>query len=243
MTIDNLSASATSTTVDPAANDAVAIRVGDRLFNASREVLLGASYFSHLLKNKKRKRDDEPYFVPRDGDVFEHVLRFLTYKDLGTLSNDMRRLVLSDADFYGLPALKERATASLKLRVNSQITSHRGMLLLQSAKPHASILVWKNSECDNRYYTPLRIDTSSLHDVHSVMIVEEGDYFVNIRALGDKEAENELILSCNDVQLAYCEENEERIMTIKRIYNFKMGDILTCDYMTALTSFWSIAKV
>ncbi|KAJ3194750.1 EF-hand domain-containing protein 1 [Irineochytrium annulatum] len=146
-------------TTDNTNCEQVVIRVGQRLFYTSRDVLLSQpdSYFSGLLSDKfKRKDGDEPYFVPRDADSFEEVLRFMVYgRIVSSLSDGMKYRLERDAEFYGLPALS-LAVAAVG---SSALTGDDGVVVLnQENQPPlvGDVLQWRLRVIDSKTYaTPL----------------------------------------------------------------------------------------
>jgi len=62
----------------------IRIRVGDRLFYTTSDVLLSQkdSYFSGLLNPQFAKPEDGIFFIAREAAVFEFVLEYLLYGQL-----------------------------------------------------------------------------------------------------------------------------------------------------------------
>ena len=62
-----------------AVDDQITLQVGERTFTTARATLVeGSGYFASLLSGRWNDgRKDRPCFVDADGDLFEHVLRYL----------------------------------------------------------------------------------------------------------------------------------------------------------------------
>ncbi|KAJ3193797.1 EF-hand domain-containing protein 1 [Irineochytrium annulatum] len=199
--------------------DPILLRVGDRLFHTSRDVLLSHSnsFFSGMLSdNFKTNGADEPYFIPRDGDVFEHILRFLVYDDLPPLSDFMLRQLIKDADFYGLDALKEKVAglegATAGVEVNAAAGDVIALRVWWSTRyPRKGLWLCKAEEADARFYKVIRASD----DVDSVVIVQSGSYVINMNF-------DHRTLSPRVV----CNGNRHNAI-ISRVVSLQRGDILS----------------
>ncbi|KAJ3194751.1 hypothetical protein HK101_001978 [Irineochytrium annulatum] len=137
-------------TNDKSETKPVVLRVGDRIFHTSRDVLLSEpdSYFSGMLSNNYKQQDGEPFFVPRDGDAFEHILYFLIH---GTLLNElpapMKSRLLLEAEYYSLTRLTEELTYG-----PFWTDDENGVLVLDNAFNSAYSLVFTATKCDKTLY-------------------------------------------------------------------------------------------
>ncbi len=101
----------------------VVLRVGDRLFYTSADILLSRrdSYFAGMLNKDFHQAENGIYFIPREAQIFEYVLEFLIYgKMVSTIDNEniLKKLII-DADFYLLPELKDAAHEQLSCVQNN----------------------------------------------------------------------------------------------------------------------------
>ncbi|KAJ3193144.1 EF-hand domain-containing protein 1 [Irineochytrium annulatum] len=136
----------------------IVLRVGDRIFHTTRDVLLAQpdSFFSGLLSDKfKQKQGDEPYFIPRDGDAFAFVLKFLTYGEaaLKKIDKQMKAMLLLDADFYALSTLKDQLED-----MDASVLDGDGdesVLILDSPRFHGNgdPFSWSLNRCDSAVFT------------------------------------------------------------------------------------------
>ncbi|KAJ3176686.1 EF-hand domain-containing protein 1 [Irineochytrium annulatum] len=145
--------------------DPVVLRVGDRLFHTSRDVLLSQadSFFSGLLSDNFKKNEGEPFFIPREAGVFEHVLSFLIYGEvLMPLTDLMRRKVIKDAEFYGLTALVQ-ALGGEDLTEHEGGDIRRGLLELKQTSSWGAPLQWAIATIDSELFvlTPGEVENDS----------------------------------------------------------------------------------
>jgi hypothetical protein len=93
----------------------IGLNIGGQLYSTSRSTLLrySDSILSKMLVHEclVGKDDQDNFFFDRDGSIFRPILNFLRTGKL-SLPNKFEefKLLLEEADFYGLPQLKEETS-------------------------------------------------------------------------------------------------------------------------------------
>jgi hypothetical protein len=95
-------------------DEQITLQVGERRFNTNRSTLIeGSQYFAALLSGRwNNLQGDGSYFVDADGDLFEHILRFLR-RGVCPLFFDNAKghdytsyiALLEEAKYFGIPRL------------------------------------------------------------------------------------------------------------------------------------------
>ncbi|CAB9507945.1 expressed unknown protein [Seminavis robusta] len=122
----------------PVHGSIVGLHVGSRVFYCNRATLsskVKSSYFNSRFSTWKNLEDDEMsyvdpngvqvFFIERDGDLFEHILKFMTrnslnlpsFQDNQTLWRDLRE----EAKFYALDSLFNLLQVTQSVRINSSV--------------------------------------------------------------------------------------------------------------------------
>jgi hypothetical protein len=87
-------------------DEVVRLNVGGRLFCVTKEILLGSdddNFFSSLLSGRiPSKKLDDAYFIDRDSEAFEYILRYLRNGSV-EIPDHLTSIVRQEADFFLVP--------------------------------------------------------------------------------------------------------------------------------------------
>jgi BTB/POZ domain-containing protein KCTD9 len=120
MSLESLRSASTSPVQDtvtlPPVRDIVTLQVGDRRFTTTKETLTDqCGFFSSLLSGRWNDvQPDGSYFIDADGDLFEHILRYLRrgvlpvfYDNSKGHDHALYLALLEEARYFQIPRLEE----------------------------------------------------------------------------------------------------------------------------------------
>jgi len=166
----------------------VVLRVGQRQFWTTSSVLLSRpdTYFHGMLNPEFKREDDGTFFIARDGESFAHVLEYLTYGEI-SLDPDSPLLgrICADADFYGLPGLREAAE-----RLSAGRLSH-GMWQSSVSAAHNSLIKWDVTVVEASPWL-----CSLSEDMTQVTLTRDGTYLVSVKVTSNPHSGNQGIQLC-----------------------------------------------
>lgn len=110
----------------PKSDGQITLQVGERRFITTREVLVSESlFFASLLSGRwDNAQEDGSYFIDADGDLFEHILRYLRrgvfpifYDKTNGHNHCLYLALLEEAKYFQITQLKEWLEKKQYLRV------------------------------------------------------------------------------------------------------------------------------
>lgn len=141
----------------------VKLQVGERHFETTSSTLAESTFFKTLLSDTWRHgaRPDGSFGIDRDGDLFEHVLRYLRSTVLPIFYDKAKghdevlySMVLVEADFYGISRLKkwikERGyLKAVKVTISTSVTDYDHIDHLLGGRPSPKALGIAESESES----------------------------------------------------------------------------------------------
>jgi len=168
----------------------VVLRVGQQQFWTSSDVLLSKpdTYFHGMLNPEFRREDDGTCFIARDGESFACVLEYLTYGDISLpASSPLLGRVKADADFYGLPGLRE----AVERREGGGGRLSQGMWQSNVAAAHDCLIKWDAT------VIPASLALCALsEDLTQVILAQEGTYLVCVKVTSNPHSGNQGVQLC-----------------------------------------------
>eukprot|EP00418_Pyrodinium_bahamense_P025326 CAMPEP_0179148664 /NCGR_PEP_ID=MMETSP0796-20121207/71962_1 /TAXON_ID=73915 /ORGANISM="Pyrodinium bahamense, Strain pbaha01" /LENGTH=292 /DNA_ID=CAMNT_0020849413 /DNA_START=68 /DNA_END=946 /DNA_ORIENTATION=- len=162
----------------------VVLRVGQQQFWTTSDVLLSKpdTYFHGMLNPDFQREDDGSYFIARDGQSFACVLEYLTYGELSPpADNAVLARVRADADFYGLPGLRE---AVERFAGNGRL--FHGMWQSSLSAAHNSFIKWDVIAVEA---SPALCTLSE--DLTQVSFAKEGTYLICVKVTSNPHSGNQ----------------------------------------------------